>query len=311
MLGAFPLPGKDLWRLMAPAPDNASDDGSTREVQNQLTQMLHERSGCPLSAVRGSEWTSTFRIHRRLANRFRQGRMLLAGDAAHIHSPTGGQGMNSGVGDAENLAWKLSLVVRGHADPELLDSYEAERRPIAAEVLRSTSALTEMVLGDTRLARALRDPVFVRSLNLPLVQRLIWESASQPKISYRRGPLAGTSAWPFRAGPLQGDRLPDLPCLRLDGTTTRLHAELGEHWALLTPSSTPPQVAQACVDRARDKLGTANVTVLTPPAERTTQIVLVRPDVHAGWCGQPSPTALDAWLTGILRQGQTRAAVGT
>lgn len=314
MLGAFPLPGKDLWRLMAPAPDNAGDVRSAQEVQNLLTHILHERSGCPLSAVHGSEWTSTFRIHRRLANRFRQGRMLVAGDAAHIHSPTGGQGMNTGVGDAENLAWKLSLVVHGHADPALLDSYEAERRPIATEVLRSTSALTEMVLGDTRLARVLRDHVFVRSLNLPLVQRLIWESASQLKISYRRGPLAGTAGWPFRTGPLQGDRVPDLPCLRLDGTTTRLHAELGGHWALLTPSSIPTQVAQACVDRARDRLGAATVTVLNPPAARLAQVVLVRPDGHAGWCGQPSPTALDAWLTGILRhgchQGQTCAAVG-
>ncbi|MBA2474132.1 MAG: FAD-dependent monooxygenase [Pseudonocardiales bacterium] len=167
MLGAFPLPGKDLWRLMAPAPDNASDARRTQEAQNLLTHILHERSGCPLSAVRGSEWTSTFRIHRRLANRFRQGRMLLAGDAAHVHSLAGGQGMNTGVGDAENLAWKLSLVVHGHADPALLDSYEAERRPIATEVLRSTSALTEMVLGYTRLARALRDHVFVRSHGQP------------------------------------------------------------------------------------------------------------------------------------------------
>ncbi|MGB7797779.1 MAG: FAD-dependent monooxygenase [Pseudonocardiaceae bacterium] len=314
MLGAFPLPGKDLWRLMAPAPDNASEDGSNQDVQKLLTHILHERSGCPLSAVRATVWTSTFRIHRRLANRFRQGRMLVAGDAAHIHSPTGGQGMNTGVGDAENLAWKLSLVVHGDADTALLDSYEAERRPIATEVLRSTSALTEMVLGDTRLARVLRDHVFVRSLDLPLVQRLIWESASQLKISYRRGPLAGTSGWPFRTGPLPGDRVADLPCLRLDGTPTRLYAELGGRWALLTPSSTPTQVAQACVDRARDRLGTDTVTVLTPPAARPTQVVLVRPDGHAGWCGQPSPTALDAWLTGILRHGchhgQTYAAVG-
>jgi 4,5-epoxidase len=107
MLGAFPLPGKDLWRLMAPAPDHASDNGSTQEVQNLLTHILHERSGCLLSAVRATVWTSTFRIHWRLADRFRQGRMLVAGDAAHIHSPVGGQGMNTGVGDAENLAWSF------------------------------------------------------------------------------------------------------------------------------------------------------------------------------------------------------------
>ncbi len=91
------------------------------------------------------EWTSTFRIHRRLADTYRRGRMMLAGDAAHIHSPLGGQGMNTGIGDAENLAWKLALVISGRADAGLLDTYEAERRPIAKDVLTSTSGVTELV----------------------------------------------------------------------------------------------------------------------------------------------------------------------
>ncbi len=310
MMGAFPLPGKDLWRLMAPVTDAARGDLSSSQVLDLLARQLHERSGCPVSAVRGAQWTSTFRIHRRLAHRFRQGRMLLAGDAAHIHSPFGGQGMNTGIGDAENLAWKLALVVHDHADPALLDSYEAERRPIATEVLQSTSALTAMALGDTRLARTLRDHVFVPSLNLPIVQRLVWESASQLKISYRTGPLARISRWSLRSGPRPGDRVPDQPCLRRDGSPTRLHAELGARWVLLIPSTASAQQAQTYSDRARDRLGAGTVTVLKSQAGRLGQVMLVRPDAHAGSCGL-SPTALDAWLAGILGRGSITATVGS
>lgn len=306
-LAAFPLPGTDLWRLATPAPDGASGDLSPQEVLNLVTRQLHERNGYSLSTVRGAKWTSTFHIHRRLAQRYRQGRMLVAGDAAHVHSPIGGQGMNTGIGDAENLAWKLALVVHGHADPALLDSYEAERRPIATGVLRSTGALTGVVLGDTKLARMLRDHIFVPSLNLPVVQRLIWERASQLKISYRHGPLAGTPGWPLGAGPRPGDRVPDLTCLRLDGSRTRLHAELGSRWVLL---AAPTAKAHACAARARDRLGSDTVTVLIPHAPRPERVVLVRPDAHVGWCGQPSPTAVDAWLTGILRHGHSHPPTG-
>ncbi len=90
--------------------------------------------------------------------------MLLAGDAAHIHSPLGGQGMNTGIGDAENLAWKLALVISGRAGDGLLDTYEAERRPVAKDVLESTSGLTEMVVGESRIARIVRDHIAVRAV---------------------------------------------------------------------------------------------------------------------------------------------------
>ena len=87
-----------------------------------------------------SAWTSSFRIQRRLAETYRRGRVLLAGDAAHIHSPLGGQGMNTGIGDGENLAFKLALVVTGRADAALLDTYEAERRPVARRCCRPRAA---------------------------------------------------------------------------------------------------------------------------------------------------------------------------
>lgn len=292
LLAAFPLPGADLWRLMAPAPDTT--DLAPNAVLDMLTSLLVRHTGTT-PAVRACDWTSTFRIHRRLASSYRHGRVLLAGDAAHIHSPFGGQGMNTGIGDAENLAWKLAMVVRGRAGEALLDTYSAERRPVAEEVLASTSSLTGLVLGGSAAARLLRDHVLVPLMNAPLVQRLIWEQASQLKVSYRRGPLAHRS-WGLRPRP--GDRIADTAGSHEDGRPSRLHAELGAAWVLLAPATA---TGEACSAVARRGLGAHAVTRLVP-AQSTRRVLLVRPDAHLAWSGQ-SPAALAHWLTRALHCG--------
>ncbi|MCY0933882.1 FAD-dependent monooxygenase [Streptomyces sp. H34-S4] len=291
MLGAFPLPGEDVWRLMAPAPA-----GSVADPMETLGELLLQEAGIPATAVREVLWTSTFRIHRRLASSYRQGRILLAGDAAHIHSPFGGQGMNTGLGDAENLAWKLALVAAGRSDDGLLDTYEAERRPIAREVLASTSAMTGVILGQTAWARTLRDHLFLPLLNQPLVQRRLWEKSSQLTLTYRRGPLGdghhlpGSALWP-------GDRVPDRACTRQDGTATRLYEELRTGWALL--SSGPVSADHEAVTLRH--LGAGGVTMLTAPDNRQHSL-LVRPDAHLAWRGT-SPAALHEALARILGNG--------
>ncbi|MEV0993209.1 FAD-dependent monooxygenase [Streptomyces sp. NPDC049949] len=296
MIGVFPLPGEDVWRLMAPAPAGAAEDLTPHALMEVLREMLLREAGLPRHTVRDVLWTSAFRIHRRLASAYRQGRILLAGDAAHIHSPFGGQGMNTGLGDAENLAWKLALVAMGGANDALLDTYETERRPIAREVLESTSAMTRMVVGQTPWARALRDQVFVPLLNRALVQRLIWEKSSQLKITYRRGPLGARAL--SGPGPQAGDRLPDLACVRQEGTPTRLHRELGPHWALLISADTAGEHEAV----ARRHLG-PGVAVLSVAGLRH-QAILVRPDAHLAWRGT-SPAALGETLTRILGSGST------
>ena len=168
---------------------------------------------------------TSFRIHRRLAETYRNGRILLAGDAAHVHSPFGGQGMNTGIGDAENLGWKLAMVVNGTAAPELLDSYEAERRPIAEKVLTSTGAASNLILGNHIVARLLRDRVLIPLMNKASMQRRVWENLSQLKVTYRNGPLGRQArkwTWFSGQGPLPGDRVPDIECVRADdgGHTT-------------------------------------------------------------------------------------------
>lgn len=281
LLAAFPLPG-GVWRLMAPAPTGFADDG---DIAATMADLLRDRAGLRDAAVTSTAWTSSFRFHRRLAEHYRAGRVLLAGDAAHIHSPFGGQGMNTGLGDAENLAWKLALVASGHAESSLLDTYEAERRPIAEGVLSSTSGMTKLMVGESAPARLLRDHVVVPMMNRGFVQKAIVEKSSQLKVTYRGGPLGGHR---FGRGPRPGDRVPDRPCTRPDGTTTRLHAELGFRWVLLGD--------EECAAVARKRLGDERVTVL--PTDGDT--LLIRPDGHLGWRGHEAPDALDSWLTGIL-----------
>ncbi|AQT75615.1 FAD-dependent monooxygenase [Streptomyces sp. fd1-xmd] len=291
MLGAFPLPGQDVWRLMAPAPAGSADD-----PVETLTELLRREAGMARSAVREILWTSTFRIHRRLASSYRHGRILLAGDAAHIHSPFGGQGMNTGLGDAENLAWKLALVAAGRSSDSLLDTYEAERRPIAREVLASTTAMTGMLLGRTAWARAMRDHVLVPLLDRPAVQRRLWEKSSQLTLTYRKGPL-GTGGQLPRSAPRPGDRVPDRACVRQDGTPARLYEELRTGWALLTPAAVPAALEAVAVRH----LGVGGLTTLTTP-ESGQHGLLVRPDAHLAWRGT-SPTDLDRALARILGDG--------
>ena len=137
--------------------------------------------------------------------------------------------MNTGIGDAENLAWKLAMVVDATAEPALLDSYEAERRPIAADVLKWTGAAGNLVLGNHVVARLLRDRVIIPLMNTASMQRRVWETVSQLKVTYRNGPLGRRARkWFCGRGPLPGDRVPDFECVRAEGGgQTTLHAELG------------------------------------------------------------------------------------
>jgi 4,5-epoxidase len=305
VFGAFPLPGQDLWRLMAPAADPGSqaDLMDDEAVFAEVARLLGERTGCDPSLIGDPEWVTSFRIHRRLAETYRTGRILLAGDAAHVHSPFGGQGMNTGIGDAENLAWKLAMVVNATADHALLDSYEAERRPIAAAALKSTGAAGNLILGHHVLARLLRDRVIVPLMNKASMQRRAWESLSQLKVTYRSGPLGRRArVWLSGQGPLPGDRVPDIACVRAgDGGRTTLHAEIGNKWALVVPGRMVSDEHAAVV---AERLGDDGMTTLVADHDRDGELMLVRPDAHLGWRGRADPGALDRWLTAVIRQGR-------
>ncbi|GAA5008820.1 FAD-dependent monooxygenase [Actinopolymorpha pittospori] len=299
LLGAMPMPdpegaagrdgGDDLWRLIAYDPGHGGDKSSEQEILDRLRMILPERSGRQVT-IGDAEWLSLFTIHRRLADRYREGRVFLAGDAAHAHAPFGGQGMLTGVGDAENLAWKLALVIHGKATGDLLDTYEAERRPLATEVLRGTSGVTKMNVAGNPFGRFLRDRVVVKLFNLPSVQRWATYTTSQLWVSYRKGPLGGRGS-----KPRPGDRVPDVAVVRADGSASRLHAELGGRWALLVPRAGSDDVEAAVHRRLEDQ-----VSLLRHNDEKA---MLVRPDAHMAWRGNDCD-GLDRWLDGALGLGQ-------
>jgi 2-polyprenyl-6-methoxyphenol hydroxylase-like FAD-dependent oxidoreductase len=206
-----PLLGTGLFQVQAPVPLEGDIDLSAHGIE----ALIRTRSGRADIAVRDVSWASAYSMNARLAERYRVQRVFLAGDAAHIHPPTGGQGLNTSVQDAWNLGWKLAaaLAMRDlDAAERLLDSYEAERRPVAAEMLGlATRLLDAAKRGDLRRGRETR----------------------QLDIGYPASPLALER--PARAhGPLAGDRAPDAPVRGAGGQPLRLFALLqGAHWTLI------------------------------------------------------------------------------
>ncbi|MEU2793395.1 FAD-dependent oxidoreductase [Streptomyces sp. NPDC007100] len=194
MMVPFPEPGK--WRLLDTA--ETSYGGDDAMVARRFAAKIATGTGRP-ARVEEPTWVSVFTIQQRMIGTMRQGRVLLAGDAAHVHSPASGQGMNTGVQDAVNLAWKLAAVLRGEAADALLDTYSEERVPVGAELLRTTRMATMLVqLRSRRAAAGLRAAFTVLRTLRPLksrIQRKIMGGMSALGLSYAEGPLA------YAAGP--------------------------------------------------------------------------------------------------------------
>lgn len=176
----------EVWRIFCTRPD--SEDASPPTVEELQGYM--DRHGPPGTRLRDPSWLSAFRTNERLADKYRMGRVFLAGDAAHIHSPAGGQGMNTGMQDAVNLGWKLSHVLAGRGDAALLlDSYEAERRPIAREVIRGAAQKLHASFTTSRIAQFVRDIAVTIVGNLPAAQKKLQLELSETNTVYEDGPL--------------------------------------------------------------------------------------------------------------------------
>jgi 2-polyprenyl-6-methoxyphenol hydroxylase-like FAD-dependent oxidoreductase len=203
-LAVFPLKGTGRARLVGTVREEAErqrDNLSWGDVSQRVIAWM----GIEVSRV---NWFSTYRVHHRVADRFRKGRAFLLGDAAHIHSPVGGQGMNTGIGDAVNLAWKLAGVLQGGADASLLDSYEPERAAFARRLVATTDQAFTGVTSAGAIARLVRLHVapflFPLITKLPSLRHLMFRTISQTAVNYR-----GSSLSEGRAGAVHGgDRLP-------------------------------------------------------------------------------------------------------
>jgi 4,5-epoxidase len=188
------------------------------------------------------------------------------------------------------------VVVAGVAADRLLDSYEAERRPLAEDVLKTTTAAAVTILAPGMLAR-LRRGVLFRLMQRPAVQRRMWYSMSQLGVSYRGGPLARTCRLAVGSRrPRPGDRVPDVGCQSPDGRSTRLYAELRGQWAVVC--------ADNAAAAARARLGVA-VAALRPTGDDPSGALLVRPDGHLGWRGKDLE-AMTSWLDTTILSGDRR-----
>jgi 2-polyprenyl-6-methoxyphenol hydroxylase-like FAD-dependent oxidoreductase len=203
-LVVFPLKNDGRARLIGTVRQETGqqrEDLSWSDVSTRVLQWM------PMDVQRVN-WFSTYRVHHRVAGHFREGRAFLLGDAAHIHSPVGGQGMNTGIGDAVNLAWKLAAVLQRHADASLLDSYEPERIAFAQRLVATTDRAFTAVTSPGALARLIRLHVVPLLLapvyRLTAARRLMFRTVSQTAVNYRGSTLSEGQAGKVRGG----DRLP-------------------------------------------------------------------------------------------------------
>jgi 2-polyprenyl-6-methoxyphenol hydroxylase-like FAD-dependent oxidoreductase len=203
-LAVFPLAGAGRARLIGTVRDERAEQADSlrfEDVSDRAIDHLKVRVG-------KVNWFSTYHVHHRVTQHFREGRAFLLGDAAHIHSPAGGQGMNTGIGDAINLAWKLAAVVAGRAPDKLLDSYESERIGFARRLVATTDRVFSFATAEGTIADILRTrvaPVLIPAVtHFTGAREYLFRTVSQITLNYRGGPLARGTAGQVHGG----DRLP-------------------------------------------------------------------------------------------------------
>jgi 2-polyprenyl-6-methoxyphenol hydroxylase-like FAD-dependent oxidoreductase len=306
----FPMRGQDHWRIVGILPAALSGKKDVR-FDDVLPSMRGE-AGANLS-FRNCSWFSVYRIHHRAAERFREGRCFLLGDAAHIHSPVGAQGMNTGLQDAYNLAWKLALAVKGPAaggaNPRLLDSYEDERIPVARRLLDTTDRAFRLIVSDSWLAGLLRTKVLARvaafAMRRAPVQWLAFRTVSQTGIHYRESALSESAPGLPDDAPRAGDRFPWLHLkLQAGGPVEDLFQKFDDlHFHLFVAGQPVPALAVPgnLLQVHAIPSDAANDTELARLRIPQTSFYLVRPDGHVGFAGTKLHAgAVERYLSGRL-----------
>jgi 2-polyprenyl-6-methoxyphenol hydroxylase-like FAD-dependent oxidoreductase len=205
----FPMAGEKHWRIVGAFPEEfAKDEGEI--LYEEIEARIKEESQIELD-ITHVDWFSTYKVHTRHVEKFSSGRCFLAGDSAHIHTPAGGQGMNTGIQDAYNLAWKLAFVLKGAAAERILDTYNEERLPNARRLLQTTDRMFNLAAGTDWLVNVIRTIIFPPMakfiLSLDAIKKRFFPLISQIGITYRESSLSrhdGDSDFEIRAG----DRLP-------------------------------------------------------------------------------------------------------
>ncbi|MFB7127665.1 MULTISPECIES: FAD-dependent monooxygenase [unclassified Kitasatospora] len=288
---AFIAPFGDGWfRIIAWDREERYPDGTTPSAE-QLTALVRAILGedYGLHEVR---WSSTFHSDERQAPNYRSGRVFLAGDAAHCHSPAGGQGMNTGLQDAANLSWKLAAALRGHATDALLDTYQTERHPVGKTVLRTSGALIRLALAESAPTRALRGALTALGGHLDPVTERGARLVSGIGISYPA---------PKDAHPQVGKRVPDLrltalskPAEGAPAAPERLYEALRAGTFVLV-SNDELAAAEPWADRM------VSAAPADPHGKLRDTVLLIRPDGYVAWAAvDPGQGELRAALTDWL-----------
>src|SRR5208282_5852144 len=241
-LAIFPLAGEGRARLIGTVRGERAERGDQLRFEDVSDRAIKNLR----VTVDQMHWFSTYHVHHRVAQRFRKGRAFLLGDAAHIHSPAGGQGMNTGIGDAINLAWKLKAALDRRAPDALLDSYEAERIAFARRLVRTTDQAFTFATAEGAFADPIRlriaPTVIAGAFLFGAVREFAFRTVSQIDLNYRGGPLSEGKAGRVHGG----DRL---PWVAADGVDN--HATLADlRWQAHVYGAAHPGLADRCVELA-------------------------------------------------------------
>jgi 2-polyprenyl-6-methoxyphenol hydroxylase-like FAD-dependent oxidoreductase len=299
-IGVFPMAGPNHGRLIGSIRTAALREAGVPDRPLTWTDVSGEAlSHLPLDVDR-VEWFSTYHVHHRVAAHFARGRIFLLGDAAHIHSPVGGQGMNTGIGDAVNLAWKLTGVLRGRVTDAVLETYEPERIAFARRLVSTTDRAFTFVTRNGALARVVR--LHVAPKVIPMLLRWTWfrgfmfRTLSQTSIQYRMSRLSTGAAGTVSAG----DRL---PWIAPSGPGADNYAPLAARdWQLHVYGRTTLRLTEVCEQRAVPLHVFPWTSAARQAGVRRDAMYLVRPDGHVAFAARRAQVpALERYLAKWLR----------
>ena len=312
-VGLFPMEADKSWRIVGNLPElrNLPKQAPQSQAEvdwEKIEQKIKTETRLPLEITKVN-WFSTYRVHTRRVDRFALDRCFLAGDAAHIHTPAGGQGMNTGIQDTYNLAWKLGFVLKGYADRSLLDTYNEERLENAKNLLETTDRLFEFQTGSNWLISLIRMTIFPPLakylFSLDLVQKSMFSLLSQIGISYRHSRLShhfGDEKFKVKAG----DRMPYLS-IKDKSIYDKLHQPKFHLLAFLAEKSDDRTLKEK-INHQCDRWIDYHTFPLSPNVSEVFGVdrsftVMLRPDNHIGFiCQEISPDLLQHYLVNVIKK---------